>query len=73
VDYYRQALAVRREAGDAWGEAETLSDLGDALRRAGQPDEARDCWQRALAMFEDFGHPRVDEVRAHLRELDLAS
>jgi len=35
----------------------------------GTPDEARDSWQRALAIFEDLGDPQVAQVRTRLEKL----
>jgi hypothetical protein len=49
------------------GEAWALVHLGDAWRDMAKPDEARECWHRALTMLEELGISRTDEVRARLR------
>ncbi|MFH8344249.1 ATP-binding protein [Streptomyces sp. NPDC018045] len=44
-------------------EAQALEDLADLLD---DPDEIRPCLQRALAVYEEGGSPRAEEVRARL-------
>ena len=71
VDLYQQARAVARELGDRWWEAAILVKLGQAQRAGGHPDEARQSWHQALSIFEDFGDPRADQIRAQLKDLSV--
>jgi len=70
VGHYEKALAVFRESGDRPGQGETLYGLGRTRLRMSRPDAARDCWLRALAVFEDLQTPQADGVLARLRSLD---
>jgi|GEM_PF-4772242 hypothetical protein len=45
---------------------DTLTSLGDTRRTAGEPAQAREAWQQALAILEDLRHPDADRVRAEL-------
>jgi hypothetical protein len=66
-DYYRQALAVRRQASDRHGEAEILRDLGDLSRDAGHARTARQSWGQALAIMEDLDNaPACADLRGRL-------
>ncbi|WP_280667252.1 MULTISPECIES: tetratricopeptide repeat protein [unclassified Kitasatospora] len=46
-------------------EAQALEDLADLLA---DPEEARDCLRRALAIYEDGGSPRAAELRSRLSD-----
>jgi hypothetical protein len=61
----RAALA----GSDRPGEGVSLRGLGAALRQTGDLAGARECWQQALAILDDLGHPEADEVRSQLSEL----
>lgn len=69
VAYYEKALAAFGETGDRPGQGETLHNLGRAHHESGRPDAARDCWMRALAIFEDLQTPQTAGVLARLRSL----
>jgi tetratricopeptide (TPR) repeat protein len=63
---YERALILYRETGDRFYEAETLTQLGDTRRAAGDLAQAREDWQQALAIFNDLQHPNADKVRVRL-------
>ncbi|WP_141578128.1 tetratricopeptide repeat protein [Actinomadura sp. WMMA1423] len=67
IAHYERALEVFREFGDRPGQGEALYNLGRAHMQMSRPDAARDCWMRALAIFEDLQHPRPTP---RLRSLD---
>ena len=66
VAYYHQALTTHRDVGNRWGEGHTLGNLGDVQLAAGEPEAARDSWQRALAIFVEFDHPDAAKIRERL-------
>jgi DNA-binding SARP family transcriptional activator/Tfp pilus assembly protein PilF len=67
---YTRAYDLYREiGGDRYYETDVLMHLGEAHRAAGDPDAARDAWQRALDVLGELDHPDVDRVRAMLEEL----
>lgn len=51
VSYYRQALTLCRDLGATYGEANVLDHLGDAYAALNRPDQAREIWLRALALY----------------------
>ncbi|MFC4562835.1 tetratricopeptide repeat protein [Nocardiopsis mangrovi] len=59
----RTALESARRAGDPYGEAITLDNLGIAYRHLFRLDEAAECFEAALRIFQDlgntFGHARA--------------
>ncbi len=67
---YERALGHFRAVGDRWGEADTLNSLGDVRRAVGEPLRAREAWQQARDILEDFQHPDAAKVRAKLASLD---
>jgi DNA-binding SARP family transcriptional activator/tetratricopeptide (TPR) repeat protein len=64
VARYRQAIAQHVRAGNEYGRARTLMNLGRSLSRLGEPDQARDCWRRARAVFDELGDPQAEEASA---------
>jgi tetratricopeptide (TPR) repeat protein len=64
--YYREALAIH-------GTAATLHNLGTLLASTGRVGEARELYERALAMYRQRGsaHPDEATVLRHLAELRL--
>ncbi|MGW3769092.1 tetratricopeptide repeat protein [Actinomadura verrucosospora] len=73
IVHYEKALDVFREFGDRPGQGEALYNLGRAHMQMSRPDAARDCWLRALAIFEDLRTPQTAGVVARLRSLDPRS
>ncbi|HYB18167.1 MAG TPA: BTAD domain-containing putative transcriptional regulator [Streptosporangiaceae bacterium] len=67
---YEQAIDAYREIGAPFGEGNSLAGLGDVLLREGQPDAARAMFGQAAAVLDTVPHPRADEVRVKLRDLD---
>ncbi|MEO6088998.1 MAG: BTAD domain-containing putative transcriptional regulator [Umezawaea sp.] len=65
VAHLRHALSVAH--GDRFHESALLTHLGDALHAAGDPEGAREAWQKALALLEALGHANADDVRTRLR------
>ncbi|WP_461032261.1 tetratricopeptide repeat protein [Streptomyces mayteni] len=49
LDHYRHALALRRDLGDTYEEADALGCLAEAHLALGDPAEARATWRQALA------------------------
>jgi hypothetical protein len=62
------ALGTYREKHHPGDEAETLETLGEALLATGQRVRAEECWQQALTLFGELGHPRADHLRVRLRQ-----
>lgn len=63
VEHLHAYLAVADDEGNAWGR------LGDALRRLGRDDEAREAYERGIAAAEAHGHPSMaEEFRGVLDE-----
>ena len=52
VSYYRQALAVMRERGNAYDEADILDHIAEAYLALHQYDLARDTWEQALTLYQ---------------------
>jgi DNA-binding SARP family transcriptional activator/tetratricopeptide (TPR) repeat protein len=68
--YYEQAIDAYREIGTPFGEGNSLSGLGDVVLREGRPDDARALYLQAAAILDTLPHPRADEVRLKLHDLD---
>ena len=52
IGYYRQALAVARERGNAHLEADILDHIAEAHFARQQFGQARDTWKEALALYQ---------------------
>jgi DNA-binding SARP family transcriptional activator len=69
-----RALSIHREAGDKYGEAQDLQQIGLAHARAGKAQEARTAWLRARDIFDTLGDQKqLQELRCHLAELGAES
>jgi DNA-binding SARP family transcriptional activator/tetratricopeptide (TPR) repeat protein len=68
--YYQQAIDAYREIGAPYGEGNSMAGLGDVLLREGQPDQARALYLQAAAILDSMPHPRADEIRLKLHDLD---
>jgi tetratricopeptide (TPR) repeat protein len=66
IAHFETALAMCREHGDRYSEAEILTHVGDARHTAGGLPRARHAWQQALDIYDDLRHPGADKVRAKL-------
>ncbi|ATY13732.1 AfsR family transcriptional regulator [Amycolatopsis sp. AA4] len=71
VEHYREALALYRESGNTYLEADTLEHLGHTHREMGDSGAARTVWQLALDLFRAQGRfAEVNSVEAALAHLD---
>jgi tetratricopeptide (TPR) repeat protein len=68
--YYQQAIDAYRELGAPYGEGNSMAGLGDVLLHEGQPDQARALYLQAAAILDSLPHPRADEIRLKLHDLD---
>jgi predicted TPR repeat methyltransferase len=66
--HYEQAVALFRETGDRYNEADTLVRIGDTHHEAGDVPAACDAWRRADAILTELRHP--DAQRACERLAD---
>jgi tetratricopeptide (TPR) repeat protein len=64
--HFEAALTLSRDNSDTLIEGLILIHLGDARHAAGELPQARQAWQRALAIFDDLQHPSAGKVRAKL-------
>jgi tetratricopeptide (TPR) repeat protein len=67
--YLRRALNSMRDIGSPKGQGDALLALGGLALRGGLPDEARDRYAAARAIFVAAGSPRAEEVTAMLARL----
>jgi tetratricopeptide (TPR) repeat protein len=70
---YDRALSIFRTVGDRWGQADTLTNLGDIRRAVGELLAAREAWQQALVILDDLQHPDAAKIRAKLASTDELS
>jgi DNA-binding SARP family transcriptional activator len=64
-----ESLGIWRGTGDRYSQANTLKLIGVALRRAGQPERARESLTEAEQIFEELSdHARAAEIRAAMAE-----
>ncbi|ONI84174.1 hypothetical protein ALI144C_15980 [Actinosynnema sp. ALI-1.44] len=66
LDCVDRSLVVRREVGDRWGEADSLTRRGDILRDAGDTRLGEKAWLAALALYEELADPRAADIRSRL-------
>jgi tetratricopeptide (TPR) repeat protein len=74
IAYYRRSLALRQELGDRYNQVKTLAFLGDTHLAAGDATAARDVWQQAADILDQFvdtyiGHVNPEQVKARLLRL----
>jgi tetratricopeptide (TPR) repeat protein/transcriptional regulator with XRE-family HTH domain len=67
IDAHRLALELARKNRDRIHEVEALHGLGDDMHLSGDPDAACEHWTQALALYEQLGDPRADDIRSLLR------
>jgi DNA-binding SARP family transcriptional activator/Tfp pilus assembly protein PilF len=56
ITLLERSLAIRREIGDARGEAQSANNLADAFQRLGRTDEAAGLLHRALQLNREAGY-----------------
>ncbi|HEY0803505.1 MAG TPA: hypothetical protein VGD84_00500, partial [Pseudonocardiaceae bacterium] len=66
----RAALALMRDLGSAYYQAEILAVLGDVAERSGDLASAREHLQLAYEHYLATGDPEADRVRERLVALD---
>jgi predicted negative regulator of RcsB-dependent stress response len=64
---YSRAVALNRDLGDRYHEAESLTHIGDAQHAVDDHDSARHAWQQALRILDELDHPDAQTVRTKLR------
>jgi tetratricopeptide (TPR) repeat protein len=64
---YHDAITLHELAGNRHGLGRTLTGLGRHHAKTGHLADARSCWLRALAIFEELGHPDAVEARELLQ------
>ena len=65
---FRAALGLASQADDRFEQARALDGIARVLATAGRHGQAREHWQRALAIFAELGVPEAGRVRASLAE-----
>jgi DNA-binding SARP family transcriptional activator len=66
AEHFEFALGLCRDYGNRYTEAAIITHTGDAHHAAGELPQARQAWQRALAIFDDLPHPYAENIRAKL-------
>ena len=70
MEYLGRALAIYRDRGNAYAEAEALDHMAAAHLAVGRPDQARAMWTRALELYRaQFRTVDADGVRRRLTAL----
>ncbi|XVQ84016.1 hypothetical protein ACQP2K_35145 [Microbispora siamensis] len=69
---YQEALTLFEQLSEPYGQAYTLTRLGETQRAAGDRDAAYRAWLRALSILTELGHPDADTLRTKLHALELA-
>ena len=55
LELYEKALILAQAKSDPAGQARSLRNLGDALRKCGRPLQALDYYQQALSKYQELG------------------
>jgi tetratricopeptide (TPR) repeat protein len=55
IDCLQESLAICRELGDRWGQADSLNSLGLVHERLGRYAEAIDCQQESINILREVG------------------
>ncbi|MBI4653544.1 MAG: tetratricopeptide repeat protein [Nitrospirae bacterium] len=66
IDFFEQALVIRRAVGDLRGEGTDLWNMSVALYELGERKKAITHGEAALKIFEEIEHPSVAMVRQTL-------
>ena len=64
--YARRAAVACRQARYATGELDAYDSLGRLLHARGRAEEAAEAWSKALAIAEDIGDDRANQLRHRL-------
>ncbi|WP_158880418.1 AfsR/SARP family transcriptional regulator [Amycolatopsis anabasis] len=69
IAWHDQARSLAQDTRNRSEQARALDGLGRARQALGQPEQARDHWRHALALYTELGVPRVEEIRRRLEAL----
>lgn len=69
LQYYEQALRIRKEVGDRRGEADTLWNLGELHFKQGRYDVALACLLLARDIYEEVLSPDREGVQSWIDDL----
>jgi tetratricopeptide (TPR) repeat protein len=69
LEYYRQALPIRREVGDRAGEAVTRYNIAMMHRQRGQLDRAVTELELVVELDRQVGHPDLQSDTAMLERV----
>ncbi len=70
LDYYHQALNVRREIGNVYGIANILDHLGEAYASLGQHNDARNAWAETFDLYRTQNRAAdAERVRQRLESI----
>ena len=69
LDYYEQALPLRRQVGDRWGESVTRFNMAMVFAYMGDLARAEDELRQVVAIDETVGHPDLASDRAALAQV----
>jgi len=70
ASYYDQALELFSALNDRYNQADVLLKLGDVRAQAADEIAAAEAWRRAGAILEELEHPRAEEARDRLHDLN---
>ncbi|MBO0793577.1 MAG: tetratricopeptide repeat protein, partial [Ktedonobacteraceae bacterium] len=56
IDYYHQALAIRHETGNRWGESAVLDNLAITYHKMGEYHKAHEYYEKALVVRREVGN-----------------
>ena len=69
LEYYKQALPIRREVGDRVGEAVTLNNIAFIFADQGRLADAVSFMERVVEIDKEIRHPDLEDDRAALEML----
>jgi tetratricopeptide (TPR) repeat protein len=62
LEYYGQALSLRRQVGNKGGEATTLNNIGKIYNELGEKDKALEYYEQALPLMMQVGDKSGEAV-----------
>jgi hypothetical protein len=72
LTHYRSTAALSTERGLRDLQARALDGIARIQQATGFPDEARDLWREALAIYTELDMPQARHVRGRLTTVDRA-
>ncbi|GIH27340.1 hypothetical protein Aph01nite_56500 [Acrocarpospora phusangensis] len=66
LENYGQALELARTTGELYQQASILEQMGFSLVNTGEVARAEECWHQALALYDQLGVPKAEDLRASL-------